>query len=86
MALKLDYYRLKRHLNPETAAARPTVTRRPKASHRDVSFVELAPLAEQVANQCELEFANAQGARLVFRWKGSGTPDLATLGQVFWKG
>jgi hypothetical protein len=84
VALKLDYYRLKRHVDPDTTVTRPATRKRPKAKRPDVPFVELAPLPEQAAPECELELANAQGVRLVLRWKGTNTPDLARLGQVFW--
>ncbi|GIW97728.1 MAG: hypothetical protein KatS3mg111_1061 [Pirellulaceae bacterium] len=82
--LKLDYYTLQRRLDGR-GGARGKAADAPKKRRRGGAgaFVELAPVTNvNPQAECELEFENGGGTKLTLRWKGSTTPDLATLSQL----
>ena len=83
-ALKVSYPRLKRRLLASGSVGKPRDGKRARKPSGQAAFVELPPLAAPVAMECEIEFEDARGARLLLRWKGLDAPDLTTLGQVFW--
>ena len=89
--LKLDYYRLQQRIGngsrqrldreKATAARRSSRTRRDqRASKPSAAFVELPPITTAANHiECELDFENGQGTRLVLRWKGNSAPDPAEI-------
>ncbi len=83
--LKLDYYRLQRRIQGKTGSPRQPVqaAQDGQPSPAAAAFVELPTMSTGNGRaECELEFQNGQGTRLVVRWKESSAPDLALLAQV----
>jgi hypothetical protein len=79
IALKLDYYALKKRL-----AARPLPAVATARRDSPPAFVELAPTALTGSGQCLVEFENAAGATLRVYLHGGQVPDLVALGRSFW--
>ena len=73
-ALRLDYTKLKRQMHAATRAAK-------RSSAPPAAFVEL--VAER-ACQCTIEVEGPRG-RMRIEWKGSASPDLASLSRVLWE-
>ena len=71
--LNLDYYSLKKHVDPLTAGTASSA-----------AFIELpsAPVAH--ASECVIEFEDGAGARLRMHLKGTEVPDVLALGRSFW--
>lgn len=82
-ALKLDYYRLKRRLEGKTSGDNNANGHSPQRRRTAPVFVEVPSALGNHLTECELEWSNGLGARLVLRWKGTTAPDLALLGNVF---
>jgi len=85
-ALKIDYYRLKRHLDDQLDSGRNARDRSRRQLQSQAAFVELPAAAIAGSTNCELELENGQGARLVLRWSGVTAPDLSLLGQLLAQG
>lgn len=71
--LGLDYYSLKKHVDPLSAGTASSA-----------SFLELpsAPMAH--ASECVIELEDGAGARLRMHLKGTEVPDVLALGRSFW--
>src|SRR4051794_24267730 len=72
--LRLDYYRLKEHVDAATAT-------RPQPS--GPAFVELTPPA-LVAKRCRLELDNGSGATMQVELVGYEAADIEALTRGFW--
>jgi len=81
-ALKIDYYRFKRHLNGQLDSGRNTRDRSRRQPESRAAFVELPAAAIAGSTECELELENGEDTRLMLRWRGSTAPDLSLLGQL----
>ncbi len=77
--LRLDYYRLRKRVEQETAA--------PCASDvvDGATFVELTPPVRDVS-ECLVELEDNSGAKMRIHLKGTKLPDLVALGRSFWGG
>jgi len=71
--LKLDYYSLKRRVDPQVGETAPTA-----------AFIELPSAPVVPTNECIIELEDGAGASMRMHWKGSETPDLLALGRSFW--
>jgi hypothetical protein len=68
--LRLDYVQLKKRLggvtNPGKKATKP-------------AFVELVAAHPTTVSECVIEFESPVGGKMRIQWKGSSTPDWASL-------
>ena len=71
--LRLDYVRLKRRLE-----AVSKVEEKKKTKKVAPGFVELIA-AHPAAAECLIEFESKSGSKMRIQWKGSGTPEWASL-------
>ena len=71
--LRLDYVRLKRRLE-----AVSKVEEKKKTKKVAPGFVELIA-AHPAAAECVVEFESKSGGKMRIQWKGSGTPEWASL-------
>jgi hypothetical protein len=78
LALKLDYYSLKRHLGESTT---PVVLASPNDSP---AFLELPPSTLLTSGACVIDFENSRGAKMRVHVKGMTVPDLVALSHSFW--
>jgi hypothetical protein len=78
-ALRLDYYSLKKRIEPQAAAAVGVPNGEALAT-----FLEVAPIRSAVAGECILELEDAGGAKMRIHLKGHGMPDLTALARSFW--
>jgi hypothetical protein len=78
IALRVDYYALKKRLDAQTPPRRV-------GSAAALAFVELPPPSLATAGGCVIEFEKASGAKMRIELRGSQVPDLATLGRSFWE-
>jgi hypothetical protein len=76
-ALRLNYYSLKERL--------PSVEGTSCRSQKKATFVELLPPGASGLSACTIEMENAQGGKMKIHLQGLGTPDLAVLGNSFWR-
>ncbi len=76
-ALRLNYYSLKERL--------PSVEGTSCRSQNKATFVELLPPGASGFSACTIEMENAQGGKMKIHLQGLGTPDLAVLGNSFWR-
>jgi hypothetical protein len=79
--LKVDYYALKRRLQPSASQSGPreSVSQKP-------AFVEVAASTLVTPGECVIEWENAAGARMRVHLKGLQAPDLVALSGSFWRG
>jgi hypothetical protein len=68
--LRLDYVQLKRRLGGVTSL-------RKKATK--ATFVELISAHPATMSECVIEFESSIGSKMRIQWKGSSTPDWASL-------
>jgi len=73
--LRLDYYALRKRVEPV-----------PEAQRYGSPFVELFPSLSGGTCECTLELEHPKGARLRIQIKGGGEPDLAAVTRAFWAG
>lgn len=73
-ALHLDYYDLKNRVNAGAVIHEPAP-----------SFVELVPAASSPFPECLIELEARSGTKMRIHLKGTGLPDLTTLGNMFWR-
>ncbi len=78
-ALRLDYYSLKKRLDPKAAA-----TGGASKGEALATFLEVAPLPSAVAGECTVELEDAGGAKMRIHLKGHEMPDLTVLARSFW--
>ncbi len=78
IALRVDYYALKKRLDAQTPPRRVGSAAAP-------AFVELPPPSLATAGGCVIEFEKASGAKMRIELRGSQVPDLAALGRSFWE-
>lgn len=78
IALRVDYYALKKRLDAQTPPRRVGSAAAP-------AFVELPPPSLTTAGGCVIEFEKASGAKMRIELRGSQIPDLAALGRSFWE-
>jgi hypothetical protein len=78
IALRVDYYALKKRLDAQTPPRRVGSAAAP-------AFVELTPPSLTAASGCVIEFENVSGAKMRIELRGSQVPDLAALGRSFWE-
>jgi hypothetical protein len=78
IALRVDYYALKKRLDAPTPPRRVGSTSAP-------AFVELTPPSFTTAGRCLIEFEKASGAKMRIELPGSQVLDLAALGRSFWE-
>lgn len=78
IALRVDYYALKKRLNAPTPPRRVGSTAAP-------AFVELTPPSLATAGGCVIEFEKPSGAKMRVELPGSQLLDLAALGRSFWE-
>ena len=78
IALRVDYYALKKRLDAQTPPRRVGSAAAP-------AFVELMPPSLTAASGCVIEFENVSGAKMRIELRGSQVPDLAALGRSFWE-
>ncbi len=78
IALRVDYYALKKRLDAQTPPRRVGSAAAP-------AFVELTPPSLTGAGGCVIEFEKASGAKMRIELPGSQVPDLAALGRSFWE-
>ena len=76
-ALGLDYYGLKRRLNPAKQAVTPVHQGNP--AFVDVTQCIPAPMCE-----CTVELEHPQGGKMRVQFRGTGMPDLEALSRIFW--
>jgi len=75
--LKLDYYGLKRRMEPHRSTTRKTPP---------TAFVEIPSPVVGQARECVIEFDDGRGASMRVHLKGMEVPDLLALGRSFWRG
>ena len=75
--LRLDYNKVKRHVQGASAVAKSTSAPQP-------SFVELITSAAVPSCECVIELEGPRG-RMRIEWKGPTAPDLAGLSRVLWE-
>lgn len=80
IALRVDYYALKKRLGEQTPPRRVGSAATPAPA-----FVELTPSSLTAAGGCVIEFEKASGAKMRIELRGSQVPDLAALGRSFWE-
>jgi len=80
IALRVDYYALKKRLDAQMSRCRTDRT-----GAAAPAFVELTPPSLTTAGGCVIEFENVSGAKMRIELRGSQVPDLAALGCSFWK-
>jgi hypothetical protein len=73
IALGLDYYSLKRH-----------VDQRSTETTSGAAFIELPPAPLAPTSECIIEREDGSGASIRIHLKGSQLPDLLELGRSFW--
>lgn len=78
IALRVDYYALKKRLDAQTPPRRV-------GSGAAPAFVELTPPSLTTAGGCVIEFENVSGAKMRIELRGSQVPDLAALSRSFWE-
>ena len=78
IALRVDYYALKKRLDAQMPPRRVDSAVAP-------AFVELPPPSLATAGGCVIEFENVSGAKMRIELRGSQVPDLAALGRSFWE-
>jgi hypothetical protein len=78
-ALRLDYYSLKKRIEPKAAAAVGVPNGEALAT-----FLEVAPLPPAGAGECTVELEDAGGAKMRIHLKGHEMPDLTALSRSFW--
>jgi hypothetical protein len=78
IALRVDYYALKKRLDAQTPPRRVGLGAAP-------AFIELPPPSLATAGGCVIEFENVSGAKMRIELTGSQVPDLAALGRSFWE-
>ena len=78
VALRLDYYALKKRVEQQLAPAVSVAQ-----STAQPAFVELAPLAVAPPSQCLVEFQNAAGSTLRVYLPAGQVPDLIALARSF---
>ena len=79
LALKLDYYSLKKRLqrgNRGDGDQHPSST---------PTFIELGPLPQAASTECVIELADGAGALMRVQLKGYHAADVAALGRTFWE-
>lgn len=76
IALRVDYYALKKRLDAQTP---------PRRVGSAPAFVELPPPSLAAAGGCVIEFEKASGAKMRIEFRGSPPPDLAALSRSFWE-
>ena len=74
--LGLDYYSLKKRVEPANSHARSAST----------AFVELSPPPLAASGECVIELADGAGTSLRVHLKGYEAPDLVALSRSFWNG
>lgn len=79
IALRVDYYSLKKRLDAQTPP------RRVGSGAAAPAFVELPPPSLATAGGCVIEFEKASGAKMRIELRGSPLPDLAALSRSFWE-
>lgn len=77
--LRLDYYRLKRRTEKDTAAGGDTASGEKRAG-----FVEVPVPMPGSLGECLIEWEDAEGARMRMRLSGGEMPDPVALGRSFW--
>lgn len=75
-ALRINYYALKKRLEPIGSGSRKERETRP-------SFLELVP-PQVAACECVVELEDAGGAKMRIELKSSEAPDLVALSTAFW--
>lgn len=80
IALRVDYYALKKRLNAQTPPRRAERT-----GAAAPAFVELTPPSLATAGGCVIEFEKPSGAKMRVELPGSQLLDLAVLGRSFWE-
>ena len=78
--LGVNYATLKKHIPPQTAAARSV-----SEEGATATFLELAPPPRVGSCQCTLELENDSGAKMRVHLQSAATPDLAALSRSFWE-
>lgn len=78
IALRVDYYALKKRLDGQTPPRRV-------GSGAAPAFVELTPPSLTTAGGCVIEFENVSGAKMRIELRGIQVPDLTALGRSFWE-
>jgi hypothetical protein len=75
-ALRLDYYSLKKRIEPKAVAA--------GEGNAVATFLELPSLGQVGTGECILELEDVEGAKMRIHLKGHQVPDLAALARGFW--
>jgi len=68
--LRLDYTQLKKRLSGVVAVSRKAAV---------PAFVELIATPPAAVSECVIEFESSMGSKMRIQWKGSSTPDWASL-------
>ncbi len=82
--LQVDYYGLRRRVDPTSANDCPKRRQSKDPASSAPGFVELPSLSALPSTECQVEFEDGKGARLLLRWKGTDAPDVSTLSHNFW--
>jgi hypothetical protein len=80
LALRLDYYSLKRRLD------RSAASRSAHQAENGPSFVEVSAACASGVREWSIDFENPAGARMRVHVKGDDSLDVLALGRSFWKG
>ena len=75
-ALKVDYYALKKRVEPKDTDSAPL----------SGTFVEISPPSPAASSECVIECEDGSGASLRVHLRGCEIPDLAALARCFWSG
>lgn len=76
-ALRLDYTKLKRQMDPAQPQTKPVSTPPP-------AFVEFLQPETTAVCECVIEVEGPRG-RMRVEWKGTTTPDLCALSRTLWE-
>ena len=76
--LRLDYYDLKRRIEVAASSAEC-------GSDVAPAFVELVPSKPAAGGECLVELEHPDGSKMRIHLASAGAPELAALGEVFWR-
>ena len=77
-ALRLNYDHLKKRVEAAGPSEAPEARPAP-------SFVEVLPGPSTSRPECVVELEDPRGVKLRIHFKGTGAPDLASIGRLFWR-
>jgi hypothetical protein len=86
-ALRVDYYALKKRVEPNAviAGAQQSSTASASKMAARAEFLELPAATWPSVGECTMELEDASGAKLRVHLKGLPAPDLAALSRSFWQ-